>query len=348
MSGGQGPTDPDDSDRPDAGDGGRGDPEERPEQGSGPGRQRRGHGEGRAQGGGQGGGRGQNQERGDGPQRGGPEPADAPGREGGPPQANQGPRGEAEGERGQQSAPHDNQAQGSPPADGRERSDQQATGGTPTGVESAGGASGMTDDVSEWLSLEHDEETVWVGEPTKLRLVGTAVTGVILIPFLIGILVLLFLPVTYLSLKHTDYVVTNRSLYVKQGVLSTNVESIDLDRIQNTEFTQSFWGKQLGFGTIDVSTAGSSGADISFSGIEDAREVRDEITRVQRQFAGSSDRGARDGTGGGGRASTPADDAQVAELVSELRGTREALERVAAKLDEDDHEMDEGPDERTG
>jgi uncharacterized membrane protein YdbT with pleckstrin-like domain len=187
---------------------------------------------------------------------------------------------------------------------------------------------------------------VWVGEPTKMRLVGTAVTGVVLIPFLIGILVLLLLPVTYISLTHTDYVVTNRSLYVKKGVLSTNVESVDLDRIQNTEFTQSFWGKQLGFGTIEVSTAGSSGADISFSGVEEAREVRDVVTRVQREFSEGGDR-ATEGTGGG-RGSGPASDARVDELVSELRATREALERVATKLDESDGGVDVPDDRQTG
>jgi len=155
------------------------------------------------------------------------------------------------------------------------------------------------------------------------------------------------LPVTYVGIKHTDYVVTNRSLYVKKGILSTNVESVDFDRIQNTEFTQSFWGKQLGFGTIEVSTAGSSGADISFSDIEDAREVRDVVTRVQREFAGGGERGARDGTGGG-RARAAASDAQVDELVSELRATREALERVAAKLDEDGVESDLPDDREAG
>ena len=190
-------------------------------------------------------------------------------------------------------------------------------------------------DVSEWLSLEPDEEVVWVGEPTTLRLVGTVVTGVLLIPFLVGILVLLAVPFSYLGIKHTDYVVTNRSLYVKQGILSTNIESVDLDRIQNTEFTQSFWGKQLGFGTIEVSTAGSAGADISFSDIEDARDVREQVSTVQREFGGG--RGGRDGTGGGeraGRARRAASADKLDELVSELRATREALERVEAKMGE--------------
>ena len=222
-----------------------------------------------------------------------------------------------------------------------------------SGDDSTGGAGGSSDsltdraaaaadsEVSEWLSLEPGEEVVWVGEPTKLRMVGTLVTGVVLIPFLIGILILLFSPLSYLGIKHTDYVVTNRSLYVKQGILSTNIESVDLDRIQNTEFTQSFWGKQLGFGTIEISTAGSSGADISFDDVEDARDVREEISRVQRTAGGAS----RDGTGGGrdddGRA---ADADQLEELVAELRATREALERVEARMSEGGPADSVGPD----
>jgi len=218
-------------------------------------------------------------------------------------------------------------------ADGAEASDGDTdTDGADTSVVDR--AAEATDyDVSEWLSLEPDEEVVWVGEPTTLRLVGTVVTGVLLIPFLVGIVVLLAAPFSYLGIKHTDYVVTNRSLYVKQGILSTNIESVDLDRIQNTEFTQSFWGKQLGFGTIEVSTAGSAGADVSFSDIEDAREVREQVSTVQREFGGG--RGGSDGTGGGERASHARQAAsadKLDELVAELRATREALERVEAKM----------------
>ncbi|WP_123535622.1 PH domain-containing protein [Halosimplex salinum] len=213
--------------------------------------------------------------------------------------------------------------------------DSPASGGDDAAVVDRA-ASVADSDVSEWLSLEPDEEVVWVGEPTTMRLVGTVVTGIVLIPVLIGILVLLFAPLSYLGIKHTDYVVTTRSLYVKRGILSTNIESVDLDRIQNTEFTQSFWGTQLGFGTIDISTAGSSGADISFDDVEDAREVREEISRVQREFGGGG-RGARDGTGGGdspARTRQAAGADQLDELVAELRATREALERVEARLAE--------------
>ncbi|MEF8801553.1 MAG: PH domain-containing protein [Halolamina sp.] len=196
--------------------------------------------------------------------------------------------------------------------------DEQDHGGSDEGI-------GGNYEVSEWLSLDPEEEVVWVGEPSMSSMIGTIATGVLLIPFLIGILILLATPLSYLSIKNTDFVVTSKSLYAKKGVLSTNIETVDLDKIQNTEYSQSFWGKQLGYGNIEISTAGSSGTDITFQAIENARAVRERISELS---AGA-------GTGGSGEDGESADSAQLEELVSELRATRQALERVEAKMGED-------------
>jgi uncharacterized membrane protein YdbT with pleckstrin-like domain len=179
----------------------------------------------------------------------------------------------------------------------------------------------------EWLSLDPDEEIVWVGEPVKMSLAGTAILGVILTFFLIGIVILLALPFSYLSIKNTDFVVTTKSLYVKKGVLSTNIETVDIDKIQNTEYNQSFWGKQFDFANIDISTAGSSGADITFRSIRDARAVRERISEL----------GNRTRATGTGEEGIPGRrDDRLDELVAELRATREAMERIEAKLDDRD------------
>jgi len=190
-------------------------------------------------------------------------------------------------------------------------------------------------EVPEWLSLDPDEAVVWVGEPSMSSMIGTIVTGVLLIPVLIGILILAATPFSYFSIKNTDFVVTNKSLYVKKGVLSTNIETVDLNKIQNTEYSQSFWGKQLGYGNIEISTAGSSGTDITFRAIENARAIRERISELS---AGA-------GTGGSGEDDERADRAQLEELVSELRATRQALERVEAKMGE---EGNDGHSEQAG
>ena len=193
-------------------------------------------------------------------------------------------------------------------------------------------ASPPTDhEAPEWLSLDDGEEIRWVGEPVPVSVVGTAVWGLLLTVVLVGFLLLLTLPLSWLSIENTDYVVTDEALYVKQGVLSTNIESVGLDRIQNTEYSQSFWGKQFGYGSIDVSTAGSSGAEIGFQNVENAGEVRETITRLSNEHAARSGRsGSRDDDPAGAPATTEGMD----ELLEELRATREAMERVERRLRE--------------
>jgi len=194
--------------------------------------------------------------------------------------------------------------------------------------------------VPEWLSLDPGEEVVWMGRPAFETLYGTIVSGLLLTVVLIGVLILVSVPFAYLRIQNTDYVVTTESLYVKSGVFSTNIETVDLDRIQNTEYNRSFWGKQFGYGSISISTAGSSGAEISFSGIPDAPTVRDRITELQRGQSG--------GTDGEKSSRTPASGDQLEELIAEVRATREAFERIEQHLSDEsatpEDETDGSPD----
>jgi membrane protein YdbS with pleckstrin-like domain len=187
----------------------------------------------------------------------------------------------------------------------------------------------------EWVSLDDDEEIVWAGEPSVATLYGTIVTGLVLLVVLIGLLVLLGLPFAYLRIKNTDYVVTNKALYVKRGVLSTNIETVDLDRIQNTEFRESFWGKQFDYGELLISTAGSGGAEITFDGIADAKSVRDRVDELRSTRVSRGGDGMGGDAGGGSAGSTPASEEQLTELIAEVRATREAFERIEDRLVED-------------
>jgi uncharacterized membrane protein YdbT with pleckstrin-like domain len=221
--------------------------------------------------------------------------------------------------------------------------DPDTTGGSATtATDDAGLASPGEYETPEWLSLDPDEEVVWVGEPVLLSLVGTVVVGVILIPLLVGLVILLALPFSYLTIKNTDFVVTTKSLYVKKGVLSTNIETVDIDKIQNTEYNQSFWGKQFDYANIDISTAGSAGADITFQSIENARAVRERISEL-----GNRARSGRGSSAGDQAGEHPRDD-RLDELVAELRATREAMERIEAKLDDSREVVDGSSDGHAG
>lgn len=175
---------------------------------------------------------------------------------------------------------------------------------------------------AEWLSLDDGEEVAWTGEPELASRAGQFATGAIMLP-LLGLGLLILVP-TYLQVKNTDYVVTNQSLYRKDGVLSTNITSVELDRIQNTEYSQSFTEKLLGYGTVGISTAGSSGTEMEFEGIGDAEEVRDAIRKLSKRYRES-------GSDAGGDAEGRTAD-HMAELADELARTREALEAVDAAV----------------
>lgn len=202
--------------------------------------------------------------------------------------------------------------------------------------ETGGVASHPTDyEAPEWLSLDEDEEIQWLGEPAPVSIVGTAVWGLVLTVLLVGFLILLMLPLSWLSIRNTDYVITDKTLYVKKGVASTNIESVGLDKIQNTEYRQSFWGKQFGFGSIDISTAGSSGAEISFQNVTNARDVRETITRLSNEYSSRTRRPRAGSDGTAGVATGAPETDGMEELVEELRATRKAMERVEQRLREE-------------
>lgn len=189
------------------------------------------------------------------------------------------------------------------------------------------------DGAPEWLSLDDGETLQWVGEPVPVSIVGTAVWGVLLTVVLLGFLILLTLPFSWLSIENTDYVVTDEALYVKKGVVSTNIESVGLDKIQNTEYSQSFWGKQFDFGSIDISTAGSSGAEISLQNVADARHVREMVSSLSTEYASRSRRSGADGAESATASPAVSTSDQMDELIDEVRATRQAMERIEQHLE---------------
>lgn len=110
----------------------------------------------------------------------------------------------------------------------------------------------MKENEFNWLTLDTDEEVVWSGNPKIQRLIG---------------------------FTFTDYVLTNQALYRKSGIFSRNVQKIGLDKVQNISFSQGVIGKSFGYGNIDVSTAGGSGVEMRFLGIEKPKEVQETINR---------------------------------------------------------------------
>ena len=127
-----------------------------------------------------------------------------------------------------------------------------------------------------WLTLDEDEEIVWSGKPHKSSLIPALIVGIPLAFVLIGLFIIAG---TYLQRENTHYVVTTDGLYKKTGILSRDVQRIDFGKVQNTSYSQGFFGSQFGYGNVDVSTAGGSGIEMQFRSAPEPRAVQELINK---------------------------------------------------------------------
>jgi len=72
------------------------------------------------------------------------------------------------------------------------------------------------------------------------------------------VLGLLFLLVRYLRWVRTVYAVTNRRVIVQRGILSRDFDEIPVLQVRGVDVHQSVGDRILGFGTVRVSSEGSS------------------------------------------------------------------------------------------
>jgi len=162
----------------------------------------------------------------------------------------------------------------------------------------------------DWLTLEEGEEVLWSSRAHKYSLYVGMVFGALFL--LVGSLF------AWLSYRNTHYVVTNKRIYAKRGTLSRNVKTVDFDKVQNINYTQSALGAQFGYGNVEISTAGSSGAEVTFRSIPDPADVQELIDREIKRNRGDRKTGEESG------AASKAD--VLDEVVSELRAIRRLLE----------------------
>jgi uncharacterized membrane protein YdbT with pleckstrin-like domain len=162
----------------------------------------------------------------------------------------------------------------------------------------------------DWLSVDDDESIRWASTPHKYSVVPGLVIGIPLSFVLIGIPILVG---SYLQYTNTNYVVTNKGLYSKRGILSRDVQQIGFDKVQNISYSQSAVGSSLGYGSVDVSTAGGSGVELKFRSIPEPAAVQELIAReIDSRQQGDTD-----------EADSPDD--VLDEILQELRAIRSAV-----------------------
>ncbi len=99
----------------------------------------------------------------------------------------------------------------------------------------------------------------------------------------IVMLVLIF-AIGWLHRIGTSYMITDRRIMIRRGILSRNERSTHIDRVQNVNTSQSLMERLLRVGTLDFDTAGTDQeeADFRFVGIEDPHGLRQRIDHEYR------------------------------------------------------------------
>jgi len=187
----------------------------------------------------------------------------------------------------------------------------------------------------DWLSLDPEEEVVWTGKPHSMSLVPALVVGVPLSLVLVGIPIIAG---AYLSRENTEYVITTEALYVKRGIVSRDVKRVGFEKVQDTSYAQGLFGTQFGYGSVDISTAGGSGVELSFDSVADPKRIQELVNERIR---------ARDRGGDADDGESKAD--VLADILTELRAIRAAVEDDGGAADDATDDADAGePDERDG
>ncbi|MDS0258064.1 PH domain-containing protein [Haloarcula sp. S1CR25-12] len=165
----------------------------------------------------------------------------------------------------------------------------------------------------DWLTLDSDEEILWSGKPAAETMYGAYLTGIPLILFFgLGLVIL---GGAYLNRQNTDYVVTDKSVYKKTGILSRSVSEVEYEKVQNTSFSVGVVGRYFDYGNVDISTAGGSGVEMTLRGVSSPQDVQKRLSRRVKEVQGDRGRGDEE---------TKPD--VLDEILTELRAIRVAVE----------------------
>ena len=131
----------------------------------------------------------------------------------------------------------------------------------------------------------------------------------------------------YLGRENTDYVVTDKSVYKKTGILSRSVSEVEYEKVQNTSFSVGVIGRYFDYGNVDISTAGGSGVEMTLRGVRSPQDVQKRLSRRVKEIQGTAT--ADEETKGD----------VLDEILTELRAIRVAVEggdSSAGTTDRDD------------
>lgn len=122
------------------------------------------------------------------------------------------------------------------------------------------------------------EDEVWSGSPSQWTGLKTyavcALLSLAVAPLLVTIPAAVW---KWYTIKCTRYELTTQRLRMHAGVLSKTTDDIELYRVKDTRFQQSFFSRMVGIGDILLISGDMTTPNTLLRGIRGAEEVREKI-----------------------------------------------------------------------
>ena len=133
-----------------------------------------------------------------------------------------------------------------------------------------------------------------------------------------------FVVVKYLTWTYTHFVLTDRRVISRSGIVSKRGTEIPLERINNIDFRQSLLLRMIGAGDLDIESAGREGQS-HFDNVRHPDMVQQEVYRQMEVNARRQASWTGHAVGAAAAAPTaiPVQDVDIAEQITKLAALRD-------------------------
>ena len=82
------------------------------------------------------------------------------------------------------------------------------------------------------------------------------------------------------------YTIDSETIESREGLIARKVKSIRVQDLRNINVNQSLWQRIMGVGDVEFSSAGGSGIEVAFRGVDKPLEVKAMAQRMQGKSPG--------------------------------------------------------------
>ena len=117
---------------------------------------------------------------------------------------------------------------------------------------------------------DRSEQEIWTGSPSQWQNLGWLLACLLVVPIPFALW-------RWLVVRNMRYRLTDQRLKSTHGVFNRVTDDLELYRVKDTRFAQTFWQRMVGIGDIELSTSDATTPMVRLANIANAEPVRDTL-----------------------------------------------------------------------